>query len=676
MISASYDPRPRLAALVLFAVTIVFLTVVQAHHFHDRPYRQDEAWIVHFALNSIEREGLVSHIARILTRLAPESVSQDTWVHLFGHHENVVRFFSTLVTVLTLAVFYRTSAFLFDRHTGWLALVLLGTSSMFVYYSHEARPYAVLLFGVVGYQWALFRFISFPDFRRGLLVFFMVAIPTFHHIFLAFFICSQLVCVVVFTKWDRQLYRRGLGLHLSLLLVIGYRLLIVFTEHSGKIAYNVESTWEGLRALYDYFRPNPESLGLFLLAGGFALFGVKLVSAALRPAPNTQPPAYTIPAKQHAIERLMRFSGFWREGWLVLSAVVMVSLTLLVNVHVPSLTPRNLLIVLPTLALIAAIALRQMPRYLQLIILLFFCLPFVAQFRSLGGNAGYWELATYIEERMEPGADRLVIVAVEPWEIIPINYFLQERTDLGLTEKDIFSVSRDSPADEPFAPPSFDAGNSASGATEADRERLKSFLGNSERVWVIKGRPYPGGQEILAVLDRRYSIYTVITFPGETYYQTLEILEYRRWPEASDSPLWRFGDAFNLLNWRLNDDHIVQPCAKISVDTWWSLAQATGDLYSSTLVLVGEDGHGVSNTDNVPGGAYLTSIWQPEQRYFDERELFIPCDLADGEYALLLGMYQLPEEPGSAVENLPVYSAQGEPTGRRYEYLTTLEVRR
>ena len=129
-------------------------------------------------------------------------------------------------------------------------------------------------------------------------------------------------------------------------------------------------------------------------------------------------------------------------------------------------------------------------------------------------------------------------------------------------------------------------------------------------------------------------------------------------------------------NWRLNGDHTVPPCGAISVDTWWSLARASTGLYSSTLVLVGEDGQGVSNADGIPGGAYLTSIWQPGQRYFDERELRIPCDLAEGDYPLILGMYQLPATAGDPVENLPVYTASGEPAGRRYEYLTTLRVRR
>jgi len=670
------DPRSRPFALLATVLTILFLIVVQAHHFHDRPYRQDEAWVVDYALDNIERVGFVPHLVQVFFRLAPENVLQDVWVYLFGHHENVVRYFSTLVTVATFALFYRLSAYLFDRRTGWLALVLLGATSMFVYYSHEARPYSILLFGVVGYQLALFRFISFPEFKRGFLVFFVAAATAYHHIFLSFFIVSQLICSFIFVKWDRALYRRGVGLHLALLIAIGYRILVAYFERSGTIAYNVDSSWEGLRTLYDYFRPNPESLGLFLLAGGVGLLGVKLVYAFRTDSAHLQPPDLSLLERKPAVALRMRFSGYWRESWLILSAVSMVALPFWVNVYVPSLTPRNLLILAPTLALVAVVSLRHMPRYLQLLIVFFFCVPFVTQFRSLGGNAGYWELTTTIEERMDADQDRLVIVAAQPWEIIPINYFLHHRTTLALSEQDIFSVSWHNPAEDLLAPPSFLAQHWASGVAEGDWERLRAFLGDSERIWVIKGNLNQGGQNMLAQLDSEYSVYTVVDFPGETYYRPLEVLEYRRQPDSISEPLWRFGDTFNLLAWRLNGGHTVQPCTTISVDTWWSLAQETTSLYSSTLALVGEDGQGVANADNVPGGAYLTSIWQPGQRYFDERELLIPCNLAEGDYSLVMGMYQLPAEAGDPVENLPVYTAAGEPTVRRYEYLTTLTVRR
>ena len=676
MASVNLNPRSRLSALIVTALSVLFLIAIQAHHFHDRPYRQDEAWTVDYALDNIERVGLIPHIGQMFRQFTPENFIQDIWVYCFGHHERIVRFGSTLITVLTLAMFVRLANDMFSQRAAWLALMLLGTYSLFVYYSGEARPYPVLAFGAVGFQWALLRFISWPNAKRWTLAYFMAAVTAFAHPFIVVVLIAQLACVLVFVKRERLRYRRGIILYLAIAVSIGYRVYVNYVDRDGYIRYNVETSWEGLQTLYDWLRADPASLALLLLAGAAVVFLGRLVSKVLG---RDDDPFFTVDSalqRPAALDKRMRFPGLWREGWLWLSALVTLFIPLLVNVYVTSLTPRNLLILAPTLALLAVVSLRHMPRYLQLLAVLFFCVPFVSQFRSLGGNAGYWELTAYLEARMEPGSDRVVIAAAQPWEIIPINYFLQERSNPALSASDIFSVSWRSPAVEPFAPPSFLEEHSATGLEADDWARLRAFLGESERVWVIKGEPNQGLRNLLAALEEEYSVYTVVDFPGETYYHALEVLEFRRQPALGEAPLWRFGDVFNLLHWRLNDDHRVQPCATISVDTWWSLSQPTTGLFSSTLVLVAQDGQGIANADDVPGGAYLTSIWQPGQRYFDERSLPIPCDLAEGDYALVLGMYPLPGEDGDPVVNLPVYTAAGEPTGRSYEYLTTLSVRR
>lgn len=676
MTSLNADLRWRLAALLLFALTIISLTVVQSRNFHDRPYRQDEAWTVHFALGNIERVGLMPHIGLMFRQIPPENFIQDIWVHFFGHHENITRFGSKLLTVLALAMFARLAGDLFDGRTAWLALVLLGAYAVFTYYAHEARPYAILACGAIGFHWALLRFIRKPNSMRACLALLLAIVPTYAHPFMVVVLVAQAICVLVFVRLDRELYRRGLWLYAFITVACGYRVYIHFADRGGVIRYNLQSTLKGVLTLYDYFRTNPESLGLFLLAGGILVFFVNLARGLRGYSGGMSRLADENHQDPTALERRMRFPRNWRAGWLILSGAVMFWLPFIVNAFVPSLTPRNMLILAPTLVLIAVMALRQMPLYLQLLALLFFCVPFVTQFNSFGGNAGYWEMASYIEERFETGKDRALIAAAQAWEVIPINYFLQERTDVDLNQEDIFSLSWNNPAEDSFAPPSFLAENWASGLIPGDWVRLRGFLSDRERVWVIKGNPNQGVLDMLAQLESDYSVYSVVDFPGETYYRPLEVLEYRRQPASLGAPLWRFGDAFNVLNWRLNGDHLVPPCATVSVDTWWSLAQESTGLYSSTLALVGEDGQGVANADDMPGGVYLTSIWQLGKRYFDERELLIPCDLAEGDYPLVMSMYQLPATAGDPVENLPVYTAAGEPAGRRHEYLTTLKVRR
>ncbi|MCY4536799.1 MAG: glycosyltransferase family 39 protein [Chloroflexi bacterium] len=658
MTTTTRNPIARLLTLLLPAATILFVIVIQAHHFRDRPYRQDEAWIVQYALENIDRVGFLNHVLQIFYRFSPEYVLQDIWVHLFGHVEIIVRYFSSLITVIALACYYRLAADLFDRRSAWVALLVLGTYSVFTYYSHEARPYAALALGTVGFQWALLRFIRRPDRRIAVLALLLGVVPFYVHPFVIYVFAAQVLCILVFVRWNRDLYRRGAVLFVLLALLIAVRAWINFYGRSGVIEYNITTSWEGLLEWIDHFRFNPEALGYFLLAVG--VFGILNKLARPRPVAN---------------DSRMRFAWAWREGWLLLSLATMLVLTFFVNNYVPSLTPRNLLITAPYLALIVTVGLRRLPLQAQLIALIFFCAPFVTQFRSHNGNAGYWELAEYIDQHYDRGADRLLIITEQAWEWIAIDYFLKQRTGIEFADDDIFYVSWERADKDDFGPGAIDEQVFVTGLAKGDWRRLQPWLGDAEKLWIIRTRDFIGGRNMIDAIEGEYTLYGIIDFPGQTYYTAIEVLEYRRHP-ADTRTRWRYGADFNLLDWRLNDDHHVGACQTITVDSWWSLNNEIEQLYSSTLVIVDQHGQGAANSDSVPGGVYLTSIWRPGRPYFDERQLMIPCDLPAGEYPLLLGMYELPPDENTALQNLEIYTADGEPTGRYLEFLTTITVSR
>lgn len=660
--------KPRLVSLLLAAGTLLFLIAVPALHFHDRSYRQDEAWVVHHAVARIQQIGLLSHIVKPLHELFPENVWQDIWVYLFGHHENITRFFSALVRMLALTMMYRLASKLFDRHTGWLAMSLLGTYAIVYYYGHEARPYALMVFGAASYPWALLRFVESPSFKRGAIAFIIAGLAVFVHPFFAYLLAAHLVGVLIFVRWDGALYGRGAILYGAIALMVAYRGFINYSAHGGEIAYNLQSTWSGMAVLYEYFSFNPASLGLLLVLGGLATLLVKLARAR----GSADRAGNDVGWAKATMDSRMRFPTFWREGWFALACLAMLVAALLVNTVMPSLTPRNMLILAPGIALLAVVGLRQLPRHLQMVALIMLWLPFLREFRHFGGNAGYWELAAYMDENYQASQDRLVIVANQMWEIIPINYYLQERANLGLSPPEVFTLSGMKPIDDPQSPPAFEARFTATGYEADAAQRLRGFLGDSERLWLIKGKPHDAGERIIAELERDFTLYSAVTFPGETYYVALEALEYRRQPPVGE-PLWRFGEDIKLLNWRLKGGHVVQPCAQVTVESWWATDVPLDALYSSTLVIAGPDGNGIANADDMPGGIYLTTIWQPGALYFDERVLTVPCDIAAGEYPLLLAMYAIPSE-SQPLEILPIHTSGGQPTNQRYQYLTTLVV--
>lgn len=66
------------------------------------------------------------------------------WMHVFGHTEAQIRAFSALLGSIGLLLFYRIALRLAGRTVGIIALTLLACSPYFLWYSQEARNYALL----------------------------------------------------------------------------------------------------------------------------------------------------------------------------------------------------------------------------------------------------------------------------------------------------------------------------------------------------------------------------------------------------------------------------------------------------------------------------------------------------------------------------------------------------
>jgi hypothetical protein len=68
------------------------------------------------------------------------------WARLVGHSEFALRFFSTLMSVLTVAYLGRVATRAFGRATGRAALALGALSPIWLFYAQEVRQYALLPF--------------------------------------------------------------------------------------------------------------------------------------------------------------------------------------------------------------------------------------------------------------------------------------------------------------------------------------------------------------------------------------------------------------------------------------------------------------------------------------------------------------------------------------------------
>lgn len=148
------------------------------------------------------------------------------------------------------------------------------------------------------------------------------------------------------------------------------------------------------------------------------------------------------------------------------------------------------------------------------------------------------------------------------------------------------------------------------------------------------------------------------------YLMDFAAAETRTAPEAV---AYRFGDALGLGAWALPGPVTVRPCARVAVESWWTLAAPLAANYNLQVVMVGPDGGAVAEA-NRPLGPLPTGIWEVGPYTFDARSFVVPCATPPGAYPLIMGVYN-PDD----LLPLAVTGADGAPVGNQL-YLTTLFV--
>jgi 4-amino-4-deoxy-L-arabinose transferase-like glycosyltransferase len=78
------------------------------------------------------------------------------WIQL-GRQEAWIRFPALLFGTLTIPLIYKLASACFNKRVGYLAALWLALASIAVYYSQDARPYAMLMFWVLLSFWGLWR---------------------------------------------------------------------------------------------------------------------------------------------------------------------------------------------------------------------------------------------------------------------------------------------------------------------------------------------------------------------------------------------------------------------------------------------------------------------------------------------------------------------------------------
>lgn len=618
------DSTRKIALYLALVLLMLAVVIVQSLHFSGYAYRQDEAWVIHSGMVRVEQNGLLAHTLGIFGDVVPENFVQDIWVTLFGHHESIVRFLPTLYTLLTLALLFRLGADLLDSETGLYAVFLLGTLAFFQFFAHEARPYAALIMGAVGFQWATLRYVHHRQRVYAVLVVLFGAMTLYQHSFMLYLIMAQGLLLLAIVPFQRGLYLRLLGLFALVGLIYLPRFFVVLNtpHYRGGIDYALQNDPRSLQLVYEQMQIRPEAIGLLLL-----------IVALLTPPPHFIPP----------MTARFRFNPHWRKWSLLLLPLAILVLAFVVNERLRNVTPRNLIIVLPSLALFVAYGLRMLRWQARVGVMVLVAIPAMTTFTPFVSNAAYDDVAQVVTEHYRPDS-RLVIDGWFVWEHVPIVYYLRERTPFQ-PENDrffhLFVPGLDDDRGTMPEPPLHFAVDDSDESVAA----FGAFIDAAPQIWWIQSNANTYTQPYFDVLADDYILNREAVFEGN---RPLVVTEYRRIPaDAVESA--RFGE-IGLQSWTVVDGVSVAACQTVMVESWWLTHADLPIDYSMTLVLTDTDGNPITNTDGQPAGIQ-TQLWTPDRYYLDERELTIPCDTEAGDYLLLTGIYD-PENPA---DSSPVY---------------------
>lgn len=620
--------RQAILPLLGFAALTTVIFGLNIGHFAGRSYRDDEAIFVYQALERPYPD-LVRWAATEENHPPGYLLLLRAWLGAAGHSEFAARLLSMLFMALALAFTYRLGADFFGVWAGVEAAALLGTWNFFQFFGGEVRPYAALTAFSAGMVWAFWRWLRRPTFSRALLYVALGVGGLYSHFFAIYVVIAQALALLIFTRFKAGRYARAFGLFalvaasmFSWIGPIAQRALGIGL-YPGGLGNAITTDLNGLTQLWREMQFSSPALGLFLIL-------VALLSRPLQPADR-------------------------RRKWYILALpLLMLAAALPLNRLMPNVTARNLIIMLPPLALAGGYALRSLPRRARVALIAALLLIDPADYQPLVPVSDYRALLAPMRVSYQPGSP-VILGSVSFFRQWPLIYYLEYQ--IGVPRRDLLIYTSGSNA--PFLRQFSERLTLAPAGDAAPAERL---IGERERFWLIDfaSTTTTPLADLAALRQGQYA--RVRSWQvGE-----LRADEYRRAPPGET--IYRFGDApeppLDLFAWQLVGGVTVSPCGSITLETWWRAREVDAARYSLDAVLVDSMGQGAARSEDFPKAMH---VGQPDMPYFEARTIRLPCDFQAGEYSLIVIVYDA--EKGVA---LPIRHPDGTPASAAY--LTTIQV--
>lgn len=484
--------------LIWVGLALILLSIIigQAIFFADINLRNDEILTVH-AADTLDAEETLEWMRVEGTHPLGWTIFAMEWVRAFDYDRDIVRYHSTLFTILALALIFRLGRDLFDGQVGLIAVVFVGIMPFAFYHHYEFRPYSALTAISAAYLVVYLHWLVKRTRLYDFLFIFMGAIGLQIHFYFGLLCVS--VIVFHFLCMERQYWQIK-------------RLLIANAIMLASIIWWVPTVFERRAASADAVIYNV-TVGQGLLAF-VVLFNFLPLFVLLTPL---LPVAKRFPAGQlenKKLDQLFKNGVQWRIWYPVIIMVCVVLISVVGNIFVRNMSPRNFLIILPVCAVAVAYGLRVYVPAFRVLMLGFFIVYSLGTLSVYYFNVPYAEITQIIEDDHQ--ANDKVILYINSKRETPsasMVYYLVSYSESELESTDIYSiVDEDSYGYNyffhtltfPYAI-----------QRDIDAESLANFgefLGESERFWLIEyiGDPLGDDRTLLNPYLETVSDYEIV----------------------------------------------------------------------------------------------------------------------------------------------------------------------
>ena len=627
------------------ACLILAITLLQAHVYGERDYRQDEIYVLRLA-QKYDSAGVAQSTAfdmhppgwRLLV---------NAWTSAFGIQEDITRWLSKLTNLISFGILFQLGKHIGGRRVGLFAVFLLGIYGFASSAMSELRPYPMLIMLTSALHLLFFRWLREPK-PRLMLAYVAAGIAVIYtHFFSVFVFPAHAVCLLLFTRFQRKHWLDSLYIWFCIgLSFLGWLLPFlqaITVVMPGGIYYAIPSTLAGLQLHYHQTKFEPEFILQFLA----------LLSLV---APWTL-------RRFHAPRPSQRLPSHFLSLYPVVLLIAVLLIAFCANAVVSNFSERNVVMFAPLIALCLALGMRTLPASAALVLLLLLSLHAPRLIARQTTEGPYRAIVQSMSESYEN--DSLVVTEFEwAWHwLLPAAYYLNDFTPDQMSKERIYHII--SPDDEAHPPNHPD--KMVNLHFWFNIARFDAKLPAHKQLWHLQqGGGNDFREPVQTWLDSNYAHIRTEAW-AEGYQTSHSLSEYARAPNT-EAAILHLDERLRLYHWQLLDSHSVSPCQSVTVESWWQLTAPDATPYSISLILASSDGRDqLAITTAVPADEF-TSDWRANKFYRDRSALEIPCDIEPSQYNLLLAAKE-----SDTGRPLPLARPGSDPLGNEI-YLTTLIV--